>query len=218
MDNIIRKRSLAQVVADKLKEQIKDGKYGLHDKLPAEPELMGAFGVGRSTVREAIKILANSGLLSVKQGLGTFVKRLYSSEPLENRLERANIRDLIEVRELLELKIVEKTAVYRTPENLDKMETFLKMRKDHARSGETKECIKADVNFHLAVAEGCGNEILLDLYRSVSRHVSDLFTKQFSDTLKFRETQQLHEELFRHIRAGKPGKALAAAEQIIGQI
>lgn len=218
MEDIIRRRSLAEVVAGKLREQIKEGRYPLNEKMPAEPELMEAFGVGRSTVREAIKILANSGLLRVKQGAGTFVKRLHASEPLENRLQRAEISDIVEVRELLELKIVEKAAVYRTPENLAEMESFLKLRKNLARTGNTEECIRADIGFHLAVAKGCGNEILLDLYRSVSRHVSDLFMKKFNDTLKFQETQQLHEELFRQIRAGSPGKSLAAAEKIIGQI
>lgn len=218
MENLIRRKSLAEVVADKLRDLIKAGKYPLNEKLPTEPELMEAFGVGRSTVREAIKILANSGLLHVKQGAGTFVKRLHSSEPLESRLQRAEISDLIEVRELLELKIAEKTAQYRTPENLAKMKSFLKQRKDFARAGKTEECIEADVSFHLAIAEGCGNQILLDLYRSVSRHVSALFTRQFNDTLKFTETQQLHEDLFRQIRSGNAEKALSAAEKIIGQI
>ncbi|QEC53001.1 DNA-binding FadR family transcriptional regulator [Anseongella ginsenosidimutans] len=218
MEQIVRKRSLAEVVAEKIREQIREGRYTVDDKLPTEPELMETFGVGRSTVREAVKILAHSGFLRVKQGLGTFVKRLHASEPLENRLERADVEDLVEVRELLELKIVEKTALHRSPDHLAKMRSALTMRKDFAGKGMTKECIAADIDFHLAVAEGCGNEILLDLYRSVSRHVSKLFRKRFTNTLKFQETQELHEELLRHIQAEDPKKALAAAERIIGQI
>ena len=70
MNTIIQKKSLADEVAAKLQEQISLGHYKANDKLPIEPELMKNFGVGRSTIREAIKILANSGLLRVQQGVG----------------------------------------------------------------------------------------------------------------------------------------------------
>ena len=53
----IRRKSLAEEVAELIKKQISEGKLAKGDKLPAEPELMRLFGVGRSTVREAIKML-----------------------------------------------------------------------------------------------------------------------------------------------------------------
>lgn len=208
---------MAEVLADRLSKQIMEGRYAVKDKLPPEPELMEEFGVGRSTVREAIKLMANSGLLTVKQGAGTFVKQLHRSEPLDNRLKRAGIEDLIEVRELLELKIVEKAASYRRPEHLSSMQAFLEQRQKTALEGNIEACIQADAGFHMAVAESCGNEILLDLYRSVSRHISESFRRQLADTRKFQATQQLHEDLFQQIRAGHPENALIAGKKIIGQ-
>ena len=70
---LINKKTLAGEVAERLSTQIASGDYNVGDKLPIEPELMKTFGVGRSSVREAVKILSMQGLLHVQQGVGTFV-------------------------------------------------------------------------------------------------------------------------------------------------
>ena len=72
---MIQKRSLAEEVADRIGKQIADGKFADGEKLPTEPELMKFFGVGRSTIRESIRILENMGMVNVQQGRGTFVTR-----------------------------------------------------------------------------------------------------------------------------------------------
>ena len=111
MNTVIQKRSLADEVAAGLQQQISAGVYKVGDKLPTEPNLMKAFGVGRSSIREAIKILVNSGLLSVQQGVGTFVEnQIADREPLGTRLKRADYGELDEVRKLLEIKIAQKAA------------------------------------------------------------------------------------------------------------
>ena len=85
----IRRKSLAEEVAELIKKQISEGKLAKGDKLPAEPELMRLFGVGRSTVREAIKMLVNMGYLSVQQGRGTFVENVTETNELfHQRLKR----------------------------------------------------------------------------------------------------------------------------------
>ena len=75
INTTIQKKSLAEEVSSLIREQINDGKLTKGEKLPTEPELMKLFGVGRSTVREAIKMLVNMGYLSVQQGRGTFVSK-----------------------------------------------------------------------------------------------------------------------------------------------
>ncbi|HEY0177190.1 MAG TPA: GntR family transcriptional regulator, partial [Pedobacter sp.] len=126
MSVLINRKSLADEVASKLNEQISLGKYRVNEKLPIEPELMKSFGVGRSTIREAIKILVNSGLLRVQQGLGTFVESTTSNrEPLDQRLKRASVEHLDEVRQLLEIKIAEKAAINRTDEDITAIRTHL---------------------------------------------------------------------------------------------
>ena len=105
------KKSLAEELAGRLQGQFMSGKFEVGEKLPPEPELMQIFGVGRSTVREAVRILSNMGFLKVRQGAGTFVERLTPpDEPMERRLGRADLHDLDEVRKILEAAIAEKAA------------------------------------------------------------------------------------------------------------
>ncbi|SDL62348.1 DNA-binding transcriptional regulator, FadR family [Pedobacter sp. ok626] len=216
---MIKRKSLADEVAFKIQEQISFGKYKVNEKLPIEPELMKSFGVGRSTIREAIKILANSGLLRVQQGVGTFVEQSTSNrEPMEQRLKRANVQDLDEVRQLLEMKIAEKAAINRTDSDIIAIKAHLENRKKSAAAGLIEDCIEADVQFHIAIAEASKNEILADLYRSTSIHLKNWFLQIYPDTAVFEETYSLHEQLLKSIIAGDAKKAWSIAAKIIGHV
>ncbi|WEK20806.1 MAG: FadR/GntR family transcriptional regulator [Candidatus Pedobacter colombiensis] len=216
---MIKRKSLADEVASKIQEQISFGKYRVNEKLPIEPELMKSFGVGRSTIREAIKILANSGLLRVQQGIGTFVEQSTGSrEPMEQRLKRANVQDLDEVRQLLEMKIAEKAAINRTDSDIIAIKTHLEARKRAAIAGLLEDCIEADVQFHIAIAEASKNEILADLYRSASIHLKNWFLQIYPDTRVFEETYIIHEQLLKSIIAGDAKKAWSIAAKIIGHV
>jgi len=199
MSKII-KRSLADEIAEKLKEQIADGKYQINDKLPTEPELMAEFGVGRSSIREATKSLVQSGLLRIQQGAGTFVERTtVNPEPMEARIKRARSQDLDEVRQLFELKIAEKAAINRSQKDIFNMKSYLEIRKRTADAGLLEECIDADVKFHIAIAKASKNEILSDLYKTAAVHLKNWFTEIHPDTRSFIETQHLHERLLKNI-------------------
>lgn len=219
MNTLIQKRSLADEVAARLRQQISIGQFKIGQKLPTEPELMKSYGVGRSTIREAIKILSNLGLLNVQQGVGTFVEnQISTTEPMEQRLKRADIKDLNEVRQLLEMKIAEKAARERTEEDIRNIKRYLTERDKAAKIGKLEDCITADVNFHIAVAEASKNDILVDLYRSASIHLQKWFMKIYKDTGVFIQTQHLHEQLLKHIIAGDSKKAWNTAARIIGHI
>ncbi|MEH6308238.1 FadR/GntR family transcriptional regulator [Olivibacter sp. CPCC 100613] len=219
MKTLIQRKSLADEVASKLQKQVLSGHYKLHDKLPIEPELMKTFGVGRSTIREAVKILVNSGLLRVQQGVGTFVENIrIQTDPIEQRFKRADFKELDEVRQLLEMKIAEKAAINRTEKDINQIRIHLLARKEAAESDLLENCIAADVNFHISIAEASQNEILTDLYKTVSIHLTNWFHSIYADTSAFRHTQQLHEQLLKDIIACNPKKAWNTAAKIIGHV
>jgi DNA-binding FadR family transcriptional regulator len=219
MKTLIHRKSLADEVAGRLQEQISSGHYKVGDKLPIEPELMKSFGVGRSTIREAIKTLANSGLLRVMQGVGTFVEEVTGSrEPLDLRLKRAAVKDLDEVRRLLEMKIAEKAALYRTDQDITLIKGHLAARKQAANAGLLQACIDADIEFHMAIARASKNEIFVDLYRSVSIHLKHFFSEIYPDTDAFEQSYGLHEQLLKSIIAGDSKKAWSLAAKIIGHV
>ncbi|SDE57602.1 DNA-binding transcriptional regulator, FadR family [Mucilaginibacter pineti] len=217
MNNTIIKKSLADEVASRIMEQISLGHYKADEKLPIEPELMKSFGVGRSTIREAIKSLANSGLLRVQQGVGTFVEQASQNrEPMEQRMKRARIQDLDEVRQLLELKIAEKAAANRTEKDIVTIKSYLTARKQAALDGLINECIDADINFHIAIAEASKNEILVDLYKATAVHLKKWFLSIYPDTEIFIKTYSLHKQLLKCIIEKDPKKAWNTSVEIIG--
>jgi len=215
----IKRNSLADEVAQRLQEQISRGTYKPSEKLPTEPALMQEFGVGRSTIREAVRILANGGVVRVQQGLGTFVEENTGiEEPLPQRLKRAPFEDLDEVRQLLEMKIAQKAALHRSDADLVKMEECLKRRREAAAADLIIECIQADIDFHVSIAEASGNSILSDLYKTVASHLKKRFAEMFLTTDSFKSTQQLHKNLLNSIIAKDGQKAWQCAQRITQHI
>lgn len=209
------RHSLADAVVGRLQQQLSLGIYKAGDKLPPEPELMAQFGVGRSTIREAVRILANTGLVTVRQGSGTLVETQRGIvEPLQQRLRRAAAADLDEVRQLLEIKIAEKAALLRTRRDITKMKSLLQERKDAAQAGDTEGAISSDIRFHVAMAVAARNDILADLYRSVAEQMGRHFRQTCLTTDPFTDTQQLHELLLQSIVDQEPKKALQYAAKI----
>lgn len=218
-NTVIQKRSLADEVVARLRQEISTGQFKIGERLPTEPELMKVYGVGRSTIREAIRILSNLGLLNVQQGVGTFVeKQISMSEPIGQRFKRADVQDLDEIRKLFEIKIAEKAALNRTKKDIENIKKHLIDRDIAAKEGKLEECIKADLSFHIAIAEASKNDILADLYKSVAIHMEKLFLRVHSDTHTFIKTQHLHERLLDTIIAREPNEALNTATQIIDYI
>ena len=215
-NQILQRHSLADAVVSKLQQQLSLGEYQPGEKLPSEPELMERFGVGRSTIREAIRILANTGMLSVRQGSGTFVEEQTGiSEPLSQRLKRAAAHDLDEVRQLLEMKIAEKAALHRSKKDIEKMKALLKKRDSAAKTGDTEQTIHADIQFHVAIAAASRNDILADLYRTFAEHLTLHFRRLHQDTGAFIRTQQLHESLLQSIVDQDPEKAWYWSSKIV---
>lgn len=216
MESIIFKKSLAEELAERLQKQIANETYKVGQKLPTEPELMKMYGVGRSTVREAMKILVNMGFLKVQQGAGTFVEsRSALNESLVQRLRRADIHELDEVRRILEVAIAERAAERRTKQDIEKIENFLTLRGDAAAQGQLDACIEADVNFHLALAEATHNEILYELYRSVAIYLEKGFEHIYTDTGYFLASQPTHQQLTKDIVAKDSRNALHTIDIIL---
>ena len=208
--------ALAEELAGRLQGQFMSGKFEVGEKLPPEPELMQIFGVGRSTVREAVRILSNMGFLKVRQGAGTFVERLTPpDEPMERRLGRADLHDLDEVRKILEVAIAEKAAERRTAHDAAVLEKHLAERGATAAAGALQACIEADVNFHIALAEATHNEILCELYRSTAAHLKKRFSNIYRDTECLLATQPTHGQLLGYILAGDVRNARETIRRIL---
>src|SRR6266566_2559656 len=88
----VRRQALVDQVLDYLQQQITTGTFPVGSKLPTEPELMAQLAIGRSTLREAMRVLVHMGLVDVRAGDGTYVcTPSPEAEPLGQRLRRAKV-------------------------------------------------------------------------------------------------------------------------------
>lgn len=212
---ILKKESLSKQVSDQLEEMISSGTYTVGEKIPTEPELMELFQVSRNTVREAIQSLTWAGLLSVKQGDGTYVissDRFHAN--MEKKCQKVSLNDIKEARNCLEVTIAHLASLRRTEEDICCIRESLQKRK--ALPTDARENTKADLNFHIAIARACHNVILTDMYESISSYLEgQIAERNQKSTLSSQEIDKLHEILFEAVLDGQPEQAAAAVTKIL---
>ncbi len=203
-------------IVARIRDDISQGIYRVGEKIPAEPELMKSYGVGRSTIREAIKTLSISGILKVQQGSGTFVNEVNQGLNIEQRLQYAHFDEVSAVRSLLEKEIVRLAAQNHTDEDLQEIEKALMDRKEAIKVEDHKACADADIAFHKAIARASGNNVLLELYNSFTLIIRNFFSARDVQSLAhFAMNHHLHEELFKAIKTRKAKQSLQALENIL---
>jgi len=210
-----KKNKLSEIVSSKIRQEIKDGSFAVGDKIPAEPILMERYGVGRSTIREAVKLLTLSGILTVQQGAGTIVNEI-SSEPLEQRLRSSNFADINYVRGILEKEIVGLAVLNRNEAHLNEIAHALAAREEAIQKNSQQACIKADIEFHIAIAKASANTVLLDLYTSFTHIIRDFFSRREPQGIThFAMSHHLHQDLYREIKNKNQKKALSIVSNIL---
>lgn len=207
---------LSEKIAAQIRNDIASGIYPKGEKIPAEPELMQQYQVGRSSIREAIKSLAMSGVLRVQQGAGTFVALSSAAESIDQKIIRAEFEEVNGVRRLLENELVRLAAVHRTQEQLAAMALHLEQRKAAIQAERQQDCIEADIAFHTVIARASANTAMAELYISFTAIIRNFFSaREKSGIQHFALSHHLHEQLFKAIKSAKPKMAQQALQEIL---
>lgn len=207
---------LSDQVANKIRHDIDQNKYKTGEKIPAEPELMKLYNVGRSSIREAIKTLAMTGILKVQQGSGTFVNAGIQHETIDQRLRRADFDEINVVRKLLEDEAVRLATKNHTKNDLEEMKQCLENRRLAIRTEQRQACVDADIAFHIAIARASSNKALADLYQGFTAIIRDFFSKrEVRGITDFAMSHHLHEQLLEAIRDKKEKQAQQVLDKII---
>lgn len=198
---MIRRSPLAEQAAEALLSRIRAGEWGLGHKLPGETTLSAQLGVGRSTVREAIRGLAGRGVLESRQGAGVFVTSLEPADDWDTVLARADIVEVIEARVAIEAEAAALAAGRRTPADLRTLRQALVNR---SKTGTSLEAhVDADMAFHRAVVAAAHNEVLSELFDvfvpRIHRAMVDML--RISPLPSEEADHASHEVLFEAIRA-----------------
>lgn len=209
------KKSLAQQVAQQLQQQIESGRLTVGQKLPAEPELMKLYGVGRSTVREAVRMLLHTGVVSVQQGRGTFVlHQTQASESLAQRLRRARPEEALELLTLLEGMMARLAAGRHTDDQLQHMQQAVEQRSRLSGSHAPHALADAERMFYDTLEQAAGNSLLTDLHRALTDHCQPLATTEDLTPDEADDVQAMYENLVRQIGEGNAKKAAKAAQNL----
>ncbi|MFF5159076.1 FadR/GntR family transcriptional regulator [Streptomyces sp. NPDC000348] len=149
-----RPAGLFDQVVVRLRRQITSGAWPVGSRIPTEPELVQQLGVARNTVREAVRALAHNGLLDIRHGSGTYVLATSELEGvMRRRFAAVGQRDVIDVRDALEVAAARLAALHRTEEDLRHLDGSL----------------GAGAAFHRALVSASHNEVLITLYSDLTR-------------------------------------------------
>ncbi|MBM7564160.1 FadR/GntR family transcriptional regulator [Paenibacillus sacheonensis] len=166
------KRNHYEEIAEQLKRLILDGKLKVGDKLPSTKDMSEQFGVGRSTMREALSALKAMGYIEIRQGGGcTVISSAPVSAPVELpeletlRMNRETLLELLEARHALEVSNASIAAEKATPEDIALLQGLV--REMEAAIGDDLEGERTDLLFHLTLAKATHNSIMLRLFESI---------------------------------------------------
>jgi GntR family transcriptional repressor for pyruvate dehydrogenase complex len=152
-------------VAAQLTQLITKGAYSVGEKLPAERVLSEEFGVSRSSMREAIRSIEASGLVSSSHGVGVFVTSNTSTvqgQPDLLVFEDFTVPELFEVRRMIERDAAGWAAQRITPAVTAELESIMETCADPNLSDE--EFVQLDIKLHQTIAKASRNELLATIY------------------------------------------------------
>ncbi|MDT7843471.1 FadR/GntR family transcriptional regulator [Streptomyces justiciae] len=212
----LRPSPLVEQAAERLRAQIAAGHWAVGSKLPGETTLAKELGVGRSTVREALRALAGAGLVQPRQGAGVFVLATEPTDDWPTRLRRAAVTDVYEVRMAVEVQAARLAARRRTPEDVTAMELALAGRRA-ASLRDDGAFIDADIAFHATVVAAAHNPVLADLFGQFTpvlrQGLLELLTLTGLRTHDPNTADEAHEALVRAVADGDAEAAAAVVRQ-----
>jgi len=213
MNETIERNTLASNVAEQLRLQIAEGRVGVGEYLPPQKELAEHFGVGLSTIREAVQLLSAAGLLKSHPGKGTWVSddalsTIIHPQAVKTRLGELKARQVYEARSVIEVALTELAANRATPGDLEKIRQALKAME---AAEDDQAFVEADLLFHLMVARAGHNELL----EQFDQLVQKLLTQVINELIQFphvkSESLTLQRAIYEAVASGDVPEAQSAA-------
>ncbi|GAA5168316.1 MULTISPECIES: FadR/GntR family transcriptional regulator [Amycolatopsis] len=193
-----------------LRERLREGHWKPGERLPNEVRLAAELGVGRSSVREAVRLLARDGLLDVRHGSGTYVTDAPAGSPDVGVLvRRAHLLEVYEVRRALEVEAARLAAQRVRPEDIDRLRAGLRRRQE-LLDADPAEFVAADLEFHRAVVELAGNGLLRDLFAAALPVLHDAIVEMFRHEPRLPDVSAAHADLLDALERGDADAAAAA--------
>jgi GntR family transcriptional repressor for pyruvate dehydrogenase complex len=215
---------LFEQIAEQIEKRILAGELKSGDRLPTERDLAEQFRASRTAVREAMKILAQKGLIEMRPGRGTIVidgahEAMQNSIGLVMKLKLGEVggsNSLVEVRELLEIEIAALAAARATEKEITAMREAIEMMDTSLNDADT--FIAADNRFHEALAQATQNALIFILINSIVNLLSEQRKQIFAVEGGPQRGQIHHKRILESIIKRDPEAARAAMRAHLQQV
>lgn len=210
----IKTRKIYEEIVDQIRELVARGELKPGDKLPSERDLVERLQVSRASIREALSALEMMGLIEVRSGEGTFMRRLRSESvvaPLAWMLsiEKGTVTELLEVRKILEVHAAQLAAERAKPEDLRELAEALEDMRQETVTPELGGV--ADLRFHYAITRATKNTILMLLMDSISDMMQQMLKTSREKLYKGKYTPDIlyleHVQIYEAIKSKDSVKA-----------
>ena len=204
METSFRRPALNELIRDYVKQYILDQELSAGDPLPSETQLAEELGVGRSSVREAIKALQSLGIVEVRHGEGLYV-RPYTFDPILEtlsfgmRFDTTTLAELAQLRVLLERSAIEDAVGQIGTEDLDRLEELMEVWKERVQAREPDPGI--DEAFHRILYASLNNETLMKLFELFWIAFENLDNSIIQDGKRAEEDLENHRAILDAVKA-----------------
>lgn len=212
-----RRSGLVDQVIEQMRAEISTGEWPVGERIPPEPELVSVLGVGRNTVREAVRALSHTGLLEVRQGDGTFVRATSELSGALRRMCGSELREVLEVRRVIEVEGARLAASRRTKAELTAMTRSLARRDKAAGAKDIEAFVATDAEFHRHVIAASHNKLLVELYRGLDETIEASVAETAGQDIRNAHMVS-HQAILDAIAEGAPDAAATAAAEFLDEL
>ncbi|MBA4759021.1 FCD domain-containing protein [Sphingosinicella sp.] len=205
----VRPHYLVDQVIEALQDAMEKGVYKVGDRLPPEMKLAAQFGVGRSTIREALRVLSHLNRVETRTGSGSYVvdhRRAKAQTQSAMSLDEA--ADIYAFRYAVEAPAAEQAALRRTARQMKAIRQLLERAKEHLEAQDINAVAAVDTDLHIAILEAGESRFAAELYRTHRARIEQAFkallhfTGPAAPGTSTRSLQSLHDDLVAAIERG----------------
>jgi len=223
--NSIQRNSVVDDIIGEFKQKLISGELRPGHKLPSETELVESFGVGRSALREAMKILGALGVVEIRRGDGTYIVQEVTSDSLNKLvfqiiLESGMNMDLFELRELIQIGYCQLCAQKATEDDLESIEKKANEFEKMSSNKETNilQLTKADLAFHYSIIDKTKNPLVIKISRAIEELFFGSIQNTVSNIIRQQDGPAGHREILISIKERDPENIRIAVKNSLDKL
>lgn len=184
-------------LATLLARRVTEGEFQPGELLPSERGLAEEYGLSRSMVREALRMLAERRLIDIVPGRGSFVRETTVADAVERLIEifdhsRVTPRSLIEARTMLETTAASLAA---ERAGADEIAAVVRAQKSCSQTDSLLERVRWDLTFHLAIVKAARNPLIETMFHAIQPYIVELLFRSLTDANVREKGLAFHERI-----------------------